>query len=333
MTTDPWHFIPPPPKDSLVNARRIDPPARWDLFWAIDSDRNPLLLLEHTKGLVRPGRLPKLRGLRVEKLAAEADTHERIFIRLIEREQRDIFLRFCLDIVDSTNLATREDQAVERFLARTWRWHRLLQGCRQDRLGDEAQKGLIGELLVLERHLCPVMGAPDAVRCWTGPFDSPRDFEIARIHVEAKARGPAVPRIAISSEFQLDSHDSDRLFLHVTEVAIAMEGTPGASTLTDVAKRMRSTISSDDMLAAEVFEEGLASVGFDWTHDYSDKLWLVTAESLYEVREGFPRITPAMFAAGIGKVRYAVSLAECEPFRVEVAVLGNVIAESVHDCQ
>ena len=328
MTTDPWHRITPPTKDSIVNARRVDPPSRWDLFWAIDSDRNPILMLEHAKGLVRPRRLPKLRGLHVDKLWAEVDTRESILIRLVEREQRDIFLRFCRDIVDSTNLATTEDQAVQRFLARTWRWHRLLQGGRDDRLGEEAQKGLIGELLVLERHLCPVLGAADAVRCWTGPLDSPRDFEVSRIHVEAKARGPAVPRVTISSEFQLDSHDSDTLFLHVTEVAIATEGTPGACALTDIAKRVHSTIAEDDVLAAEVFEEGLAAVGFDWTHDYSDKLWFVSAESLYEVREGFPRIIPAMFAAGVESVRYALSLAECEPFRVEVATLGNTIAEA-----
>ena len=328
MTTDPWHGIPPPPKDSLVNARRVDPPTRWDLFWAIDSERNPLLMLEHAQGLVRPRRLPKLRGLHVDKLQAETSTRERILIRLVEREQRDIFLRFCRDIVDSTNLATTEDQAVERFLARTWRWHRLLQGGHDNRLGDEAQKGLIGELLVLERHLFPVLGAADAVRCWTGPLDSPRDFEVSRIHVEAKARGPAVPRVTISSEFQLDSSDADTLFLHVTEVAIATEGTPGARTLTEIAKRAHSTISGNDVLAAEVFEEGLAAVGFDWTHDYSDKLWFVSAESLYEVREGFPRIIPAMFATGVGHVRYALSLAECEPFRVEVATLGNTIAEA-----
>lgn len=329
MTNDPWHDIPTPSKDSLVNARRVDPTTQWDLFWAIDSDRNPLLMLEHAQGLVRPRRLPKLRGLHVEKLSAEAGPRERILIRLIQREQHDIFLRFCRDIVESTNLATTEDQAVERFLARTWRWHRLLQGGNDNRLGDEAQKGLIGELLVLERHLCPVLGVADAVRCWTGPLDSPHDFEVSRIHVEAKARGPAVPRVTISSEFQLDSHDADTLFLHVSEVAIATEGTPGAFTLTEVARRTHSTISGDDVLTAEVFEEGLAAVGFDWTHDYSDKLWFVSGESLYQVCEGFPRITPAMFATGVANVRYALSLGECESFRVEIAMLRNAISEAV----
>ena len=332
MSSDPWQLIPAPPSNSQIGARRVDPSARWDLFWAVDADRNPLLVLEHGKGLVRSRRLPKLRGLHVERLPADSGTRERILIRLVEREQRDIFLRFCRDIVDSTLLARTEEQAVERFLARTWRWHRLLQGGRDSRLGDEEQKGLIGELLVLERHLLPALGAADAVRCWTGPLDSPRDFEISRIEVEAKARGPAVPRVTISSEFQLDSREAETLFLHVTEVAIASEGTPGAITLTDAAKATRSLIAAEDMATVEVFEERLAAVGFDWTHDYSDKLWLISAQSLYEVCDRFPRITPGMFATGVGNVRYSVSLPECERFRVEVAALASAIAEAADAC-
>ena len=235
--------------------------------------------------------------------------------------QGDIFFRFCRDIVDSTVLATTEEQAVERFLARTWRWHRLLQGGRDSRLSDQEQKGLIGELVVLVRHILPALGGTDAVRCWTGPLGSPHDFEISHMHVEAKARGSSVPIVNISSEFQLDSSRSDALFLHVTEVGIAAQGTANACTLTDVAKRSRSDIGEEDMVAVELFEHRLTAVGFNWTDDYSDKLWLIAAESMYEVREGFPRITPAMFPSGVGNVGYAIALADCEPFRVDVATL------------
>ena len=104
--TDPWNGITPPVTNSLISARRVDPSTRWDLFWGVDGARNPLLILQYGKGLLRTRRLPKLRGLRVETLPADRDTDERIFIRLTDREQRDIFLRFCRDIVDSTVLAT-----------------------------------------------------------------------------------------------------------------------------------------------------------------------------------------------------------------------------------
>ena len=331
MNEDPWSGIIPPARSARISARRVDRPTRWALYWGVDADRNILLILQHAGATGRSCRLPALRGLRVEVQPADDTSHERIVIRLTDPEQREIFLRFCQDIVEATALARTEEQAVERFLARTWRWHRLLRSGRESRLGDEEQKGLIGELVVLERHLLPTLGALDAVRCWTGPLDAPRDFEFSRVHVEAKARGASSARVAISSEHQLDCGEGDTLFLHVTVVATAAEGTSGATTVTEFAGRIRSMIAGHDMIAADLFEERLSAIGFDWTDDYSDRLWLVGRESLYEVREGFPRITSAMFPPGVDRVRYTISLPKCEAFRVELAELVAAAAGASDD--
>ena len=328
---DPWSRIDRPPAgSSRINARRVAPETPWNLYWAVDSDRNVLLILQHGGGIARPQRLPRFRGLRVETQPADAGTGERIVIRLTDREQRDIFLRFCRDIVEATALAKTEEQAVARFLARTWRWHRLLQGSRDSRLGDEEQKGLIGELLVLERHLLPVLGAVDAVRCWTGPLGTHQDFEISRVRVEAKARS-STPRVIISSEHQLESASADTLFLHVTEMAISTEDAAGAVTVTEVASRIRALMAGQDMAAVELFEDRLEAAGFDWTDDYSDKRWLVGGESIYEVREGFPRITPATVPRGAGEVRYTISLPDCEAFRVVAATLVTAVSGADDD--
>lgn len=333
MTTeDPWSKITPPTTRSLISARRVTRTTRWGLYWGVDGDRNLLLILQHGKGARRSRRLPSFRGLRVDALPAEVGPDERILIRLTDKEQKDIFLRFCRDIVDATVLANSEEQAVERFLARTWRWHKLLQSGRDKRLTDEEQRGLIGELLMLEEYLLPVLGAMDAVRCWTGPLDAPHDFQVSRISVEAKARSSSAPHISISSEFQLDVSFAHTLFLYVAQVALASKGTANACTLTDVAKRTRSEIADDDLVAVELFEERLEAVGFDWTDDYSGQLWIIAGDSLYEVREGFPRITSSMFPTGVGSVRYSISLPDCEPFRVDPALLARTLGEAANDC-
>ena len=333
MTSDdPWNHIDSPPAgSSRINARRVAPETPWNLYWAVDSDRNLLLILQHGGEVSKPGRLPRFRGLRVEAQPADDGTDERIVIRLTDREQRDIFLRFCRDIVEATALAKTEEQAVERFLARTWRWHRLLQGARDNRLDDKEQKGLIGELLVLQRHLLPVLGAVDAVRCWTGPLGTHQDFEISRLHVEAKVRGSSTHRVTISSEHQLASASADTLFLHVTEVAVSAENAAGAITVTDVASKIRTLMAGQDMAAVELFESRLDAIGFDWMDDYSDKPWLIGDESLYEVREGFPRITPAKVPHGAGDVRYTISLPECEAFRIAPTALAVEISGATDD--
>ena len=149
----------------------------------------------------------------------------------------------------------------------------------------------------------------------------PHDFEISRVHVEAKARGSTTPRVTISSEHQLESGNAERLFLHVTEVTTAAEGGQDALTVTDIATRIRVVLAGRDMAAVDIFEERLGAVGFDWADDYSDKSWVVGQEALYEVREGFPRITSTMVPGGVGNVRYMISLPDCERFRVVPASL------------
>ena len=212
--SDPWKPIKRPDRMSTVSARRVDSSLPWGVFWAVDVDGNCLLMLQHRRGAMAPRRLPKLRGLQVETRSPEVGPHGLLVIRLLEREQREIFHRLCLDIVAATVAAKSEEEAIERFLGRTWRWHRLLRSGRDGRLTEEEQRGLAGELRFLGMHLFPTVGIAVGVRCWTGPLDSPKDFEIGGICVEVKARrSTATPYVAVASEHQLDSNGVEMLFL------------------------------------------------------------------------------------------------------------------------
>ena len=39
---------------------------------------------------------------------------------------------------------------------------------------------------------------------------------------------------------------------------------------------------------------------------------------MFEVRDGFPRIVPAMLPPGVQKVSYEVLIRDCEPFVVDI---------------
>ena len=144
--------------------------------------------------------------------------------------------------------------------------------------------------------------------------------------VEAKARSPQRAEVRISSAHQLDSTGTNRLFLSVVEVAAALEESATAVTITDVAARVRNRIAALDMSATIVFEERLAATGFDWDDDYSDRTWSIGDEVLYEVADGFPRITPSTVPVAVDDVRYAISLSGCEDFRVPKTTLGEAIS-------
>lgn len=328
ISDHPWRDIEAPQESTWFNARRIPDIGSdsWGLYWAVDRQRHCVLLLRQDSCHRPSHRLPILRGIRVEVQPTHDEVGAFMAIRLTEGQHRGIFFRFCKDLVASTRTARSAQDAMDRIVGRTWRWHRLLRVGRDGRLRAWEQKGLIGELRVLEKHLLPLVGPTHAVRSWVGPLGEPKDFQVGLVSVEAKAHGPPGSEVAITSAKQLDSSDAARLFLHVTEVTEALGDSDSAVTVTEVVNRVRDIISARDSAAERDFDERLLATGFDWADDYSDRQWLIGEESLFEISEGFPRITPATIPAGVHDVRYMISLSLCQGYRVQTNDLANAIS-------
>ncbi len=321
MTDDPWKDIAFPASETLVNARRVDAGSRWDFFWARSMDRRYLLVLEHAPESTSQARLPRLKGIDVT--ISDYDRNRKILVfKLQDDGLKDIFLELCRDIIRAAASAENEKDAVARELARTWRWHHLLRGGSDGRLSGEEQKGLIGELLVLQEILLPALEPLDALNAWRGPLDAPKDFEIGRYCIEAKARrSAALPCINISSIAQLDSSGIEGLFLYVVDLDLAPAGTDGSQTVTDYAMRLRDLIVARDGAAAEQLDMLLNAGGFRWSDDYSDFSWVEGQRRIYRVADGFPRLCPANVPHGILEAKYAIGLPDCEPFRTARATL------------
>lgn len=324
---DPWADLATPDQTAKISARRVDQKLPWHFFWAKSMDRKCLLVLRHSPGAQPGSRLPTLNGLSISESDAEDGTNRLLVFRLADSNQRELFRQLCLDIVAATRTADTEKQAVELALARTWRWHHLLRGGSSGLLSEEEQKGLIGELDIIDRFLLDNLSPADAVECWKGPLGAPKDFEIGRVCIEAKARrGAATPFVVISSEFQLDPAGTDRLFLFVIDLSGAPAGEEDAFTLTDSAKNIHSRIERADPAAASLFEARLSASGFAWDQDYTASRWIVGQSWTLEIGPNFPAISAHSIPAGISNVRYSLSLVECERFRVNSDILATAIA-------
>lgn len=315
MSEDPWREISPPSASQSVNARRVDADLPWDFYWAKDVEGRCLLLLAYARESAPHGHLPKVKGIELTTASGFDDDHEMLIYALADGAQRDIFFKLCRDIVASTASTTTEKDAVGTAVRRTWRWHHLLRGGGDGRLSAEEQKGLIGELLVLERYLLPTFDAGDALASWRGPLHAPKDFELGMVCIEAKARrGPSKPHVAISSEYQLDTAGMGELFLHVAELDRAAGDNEQASTVTTVAERVLESVLAMDDAQGDTFETLLAAAGFRWEDDYSDHRWLEGTSRLYAVSDGFPRVSAEDLPNGVSQVKYQISLQDCAPF-------------------
>ena len=315
---DPWATIESTTRDGYLNTRRIVDAGKqgWAFYWGIDAEKQCLLVLQlNESSVARQRRLPSLKGLKIDVTDLEHGIGERVIIRLVDNELRDVFYRFCKDLVKSTHNAKTVDEAVSRFLGRAWIWHRLLKSGSSGLLSDIEQRGLIGELRVIERYLLDSLTARTAIEGWTGPLGTLRDFELGLIAIEAKSFSPAKPEVIISSLGQLDEIGASRVFLSVTEVANASIGEIDAITITKLATRVKRKIVSSDPTISHVFEERLASTGFDWRDDYTNKPWLIGDEAVYEVEGSFPKITSSMIPSAINDVTYSIRLSSCAHFR------------------
>lgn len=319
MSRDPWAGISTPSASSIVSSRRISADNKWDFFWAKDHTGRCLLLLQHEEASTPSTKLPQPKGLTVE-LWDSAPGRRALALRLLETSQRDIFLKLATDIISAADRASSEPEAVSLALARAWRWHHLLKGGAGGKLGDEGQKGLIGELLILKRYLLDALPPSVAIGCWVGPFGAPKDFEVGRLAIEAKARrGSATPLVKISSEHQLDDSGCDCLLLHVVELdRLPTEGCQDdAISLASLVTELRLRLEASDRLAADAFEACLAAAGMRGEDNYDDDLWVEGASNLFEVRPGFPRVTAATAGTGVRSVQYSIDLPACAPFAVE----------------
>ncbi len=325
LSDKPWDEIQIPQGPEL-NMRRVDVEGAWDFFWARSIDRKYLLVLSHDSHSAPPRRPPCLRGLDVKIVKQNNSDKRLLMFRLMDSAHRDIFHQFCSDIVASTCNAKTEKEAVDTALVRTWRWHYLLQTGKKGLLSLEQQKGLIGELLVLDYHLMPNLPALDAILSWQGPLNASKDFAIGRLCIEVKTRrGTASPHVLINSEHQLDSEGIDMLFLHVMELDNISPNIGNGFSLTDVARRVQSQIAEFGNETVEALEIRLAASGFRWEDDYSNSLWIAGKRHLYQVTDKFPRIVSWGLKSGVTNVNYSVALADCEPFRSTATNLAQAL--------
>lgn len=326
MSEDPWSGVKPPDPSGTIHGKPFSMEHPWRLYWARGQDNKCLFVVRHDAESSPDSRLPRLRGVRVRLESVGEGAVRNLVFELEDDQQRDLFYRLCLDIADCAKVAESEKEAVARCLSRTWRWHHLLRGGGDRILSAEEQKGLIGELIVLEQHVLANIKCGDAIACWKGPLNSPKDFEIGHFCIEVKARrGAGTPHVTVTSEFQLDESGVGGLYLYVVDLDAAPGGAAGSVSLPEVAERVGSLVRAKDEGASIEYEALLAAAGFRWTDDYSDSRWLEGTHRAYEVADQFPRIRAADLSGGVSNVRYRVSLIDCGPYERDAAALDKRI--------
>jgi hypothetical protein len=304
-----------------VDSRRVDHAGKWNFFWVMMPSDDPALALILDRPAIPVPKLPRLGSLETGFASVNGSTT--FYLRLKDHAQIELFETLCRDVASSAEQAMSEPDALTRAIGRTSRWHHLLRGGRENGLSEEKQKGLIGELAVLE-WMSHLVGPKAAVTAWVGPSGSPKDFELHEHCIEIKARRAAAqPYVQISNEFQLADVDNHQLWLSV--IAVDKVAEPFGATLDNFVLSAASHFQGDDHDIEMLWEASISATGYRIEDDYSDIMWVVSNPSWYAVRDGFPRVDLPL-REGVGSLKYAIALAACAPFEIDEADLKAAIS-------
>jgi len=308
---NPWNSIQKPIKD--VSARRVDHTHPLNFFWAKDYLDRYLFFCEFEKGTLLPATFPELEGIEI----FPPGNGSRLILLLKTKSDWKLFLTLCSDIVDSTFNIHNVTSSVSIIIRRLNRWRDFLRTARSTLLSEEKIKGLLGELLFLRNYLVPKFGVKQSIQFWRGPEGYSQDFEVNNGAIEVKCQsGTSSPYVKISSENQLCSQ-MPNLYLHVITLARAVQDDLNSLNLPVLLDNIRELIllhSSDIM---EEFNDKLINVGYLDDDEYEEYNYIDVKSITYNVNEDFPRICKHDLHEAIRKVKYSISLSQCESFKGE----------------
>lgn len=323
MTADrlPWEEIQIPATE--INRLRIDSSHPHDFFWGKDIAGHYLLVLRFDGGLLDDLNIRKiaLTGITTD-VRIIPDTSDGVFlITLQNAENADIFHTLCNDLIKKTRSVPDIHAAIAVIYARLERWRSLLSKAHRNRLSVQEVQGLFAELHFLEECIDGQhVSVQAAIEGWQGPLGAPHDFMFGQSAVEIKSiSGSYADAVKISTESQLTTH-LETLHLHVIFLSVDMDCRTGVS-LNDYISQMKEKIADSDLIST--FEDRLAEVGYIDIPDYDFPCFSVVQIRTYEVREGFPRITPESLAPGISDVSYCIAFSSIAGYICDSFIPGG----------
>ncbi len=310
-----------PPKTGGWLARRIWKHASAPIFAALrQPDRTPALLVDASADSISVAvEYPSTRGFTVFPETIEPGPHGRVRLCLVLADTRSIelFQLLAEDVAACVARAGNDRQAMDAFLGRLriwqafFRWH-------ADGLSPEEQRGLFGEIIIVQTLLDAGIDARRLMAAWQGPSGAARDFCFPAAHIEVKA-GDSRDGFRVNSAEQLDDGVPQAIVVAFVEMLADPEG----RSLHELVAGTRASIEGGDPASAAAFDERLLQSGFILSRpeQASDGRWRFRRKRFYRVHGDFPRIRRADLRTGITDVRYGVDLSKCVPYEIPEATV------------
>ena len=232
-----------------------------------------------------------------------------MMVMLTSPGKNDAFAMLCSSLISKIEKASNENEAVKLFVNQLEEWRRLFEKTYKDGLGKGAQKGLWGEMHMLETLLTKTQrySQEQIVDWWVGSQKSPQDFQGDNWSIEIKATSKNNDSVVdIHGERQLDETHFANLYLN----RVTLNETPqNGISLPEKIDKVKSLIQND-LLALTLLEQKLAQYGYldSMRNMYDTPTYQIRNNQYFKVEGNFPRIKEGETRAGVSNITYSIDL-------------------------
>jgi hypothetical protein len=296
---DGWHTIP----------IQLDAPCRLLAGRHCPGDEEAIVVGFRGVKLPPDAQLPQGHGFGVTKLSGHALDGAYAWLALSRKigGAIDLFAMMAGDVTRLLELYANldEERFFQLFLSRIRAWQDFMERGRSGVLGEEAETGLFGEIVVLKSLLDSGVAATFVLDAWQGPLDGLHDFVFASGAIEVKTTLSAngFPATVNSLE-QLD--ETLRQPLYVAGVRLLLR--EAGMTLPEFAGTIRGFLR-ELPTALGMFESRLVQAGFlQAMADRYIRRFSHFSTTALPVEGEFPRLTRLNVGRGVRKARYEIDL-------------------------
>lgn len=227
---------------------------------------------------------------------------------LEDDELKDIFYKFCEDIIESTRLHHKENG----FAPAIDRWNTWIQFFSKSTLplSENEVMGLIGEIYFLQNFMINRYGQDVALESYIGTDLAHKDFEVQNTWYEVKSIHNGVRAVKISSIEQLDSDVDGKLVILTFD-----QGTPsyeGNITLNKLIAGFRSSLDRRWQL---LFDQKMRKARYIHDERYDEYNHIFVSLDAYNVSDDFPKLIKVDLPHGVTKASYEIDISAIQRFK------------------
>lgn len=301
-----WSSITPISGQAI--ARRADAEHPLDFFIGYNEEENMQLMLLSDEEIQVPDSSRQV----LVRENKRTDGKFAICFVLINPSLRETFVSLCWDIMLCTYSAKSKRAGNEAAVRRFGVWMIMLAKGSEKGLSENGAKGLLGELLVLQRICAPLYGFSKAINGWIGPLRADRDFEYEERWYESKAASTESETILISSYDQLDiDREGDLVVCRLDKTGA---GDSNGISLRRIEQEILDAIG-DDEDTKNTLRIRLMLSGYKADDPHADDMFLFKEFDCFVVRDDFPRIRKGLLPPAVKNGEYSLEIDALNPWR------------------